>query len=110
MPSRAATGCGQDRCFLSRFGGGCRLRLLSFAALLRNDHGGLIFGNLLPFGHSLLAQPWPLSLSPDGAASVSCQVSTPDGRPDEIDRFHRWEEMKAVVTEGRKIFVNGDLF
>lgn len=96
--------------FVSRLGIGFRLRLLYFAALLRNDHGGLMFGNLLPLGHSILAPAFPLSLSLEGAASVDCQTNTPDGRADEADRFHRWEDMKAVVAEGRKILVDGELF
>lgn len=94
----------------SQLGEPCPLRIITSAAWLRNDHGGLLLGNLLPCGHALAVGQWPLSLSPAGVATGPCQVLTADGLPDEPQRFMAWEDIKTVATEGSQITINGQPF
>ena len=93
--------------FLSHLGEGCRARVLQKSALVRNDHGGVLFGNLLPFGHAIAAQPWPLSLSPAGVASTVCQAMTADGRLDQPERFVAWDAVKECTLDNKSLHING---
>ena len=96
--------------FVSQLGGRHRAKSLYSSALLRNDHGGLLFGNLLPWGNSTLSQAWPFSISPDGCFAYVAAVVTPDGRPDSTERFYPFEEITSVETDGKQLFINGDRF
>src|SRR5262245_5591961 len=58
-------------------------------ALLRNPDGGVLLGNLLPFGQASISQQWPLSLSPHGVCSFVSQALSSDGRPRQAERFVR---------------------
>ena len=93
--------------FVSPFGGRCRPRTGHTDAWLRNDYGGFVLGNLLPMGHSLLGQPWPLVLSPEGVASTASQALTADGWPVQPERFVPWNQMRSVTTEVREIRIDG---
>ncbi|MBI3874587.1 MAG: hypothetical protein HY300_01175, partial [Verrucomicrobia bacterium] len=76
-----------------------------------NERGGFRFAPVLPpFGTALLVRTLPLSLSPDGALSWTSVSLNPIGRPPQIGRFVRFDEMKSVERDGCKVFVNGELF
>jgi hypothetical protein len=96
--------------FLSQIGERHRWQALHSRALLSNEHGGLLFGNCLPFGNSVQCQVWPISLSPTGVLSYVPQVLTPDGRPEHERRFFRFADMKTVTNDGRRVLVNGKRF
>jgi hypothetical protein len=96
--------------FVSFLGGRHRLHTLADRALLRNDHGGLLLGNVLPLGTSMQVQAWPVSLSTEGIVGWVAQAITPEGRPDQTERFHRYEEIGRVGVEGCTVHVNGAPF
>jgi hypothetical protein len=91
--------------------GGRRLRRIDQRwALLRNPHGGLLVGNLLPLGHAGVCQQWPLSLSPWGIYGYVCQCFSKDGRPEQPERFIRYEDIRSVTADGNDVLVNGKHF
>ncbi len=79
--------------------------------VLPNERGGFRFAPVLPpFGTALLVRTLPLSLSPDGALSWTSVSLNPVGRPPQIGRFVKFDDVKSVERDGRKVFVNGELF
>src|SRR5205807_846507 len=84
--------------FVSAAGGRHRLRR---AAVLQNDSGGLVFGNLLPCGTAVLGQAWPISLSPAGVGAAQTGV-----RPLAAGDFVAFENLKTVTAEGTAVRIN----
>ncbi|MCI0376720.1 MAG: hypothetical protein L0215_03865 [Gemmataceae bacterium] len=79
-------------------------------AILRNPDGGVLLGNLFPFGHAALCQQWPLSLSPIGVYAYVAPVLGRDDRPRYPERFVCYEDIARVETNGGKVLINGVLF
>jgi hypothetical protein len=96
--------------FRSHFGEPHRLLGLFRNALLQNDHGGFLLGNLLPLGTSAQAQFWPVSLSPQGVLAYVSQSLTPEGRPDQPGHFYRYDDIATVQAQGRQVRINGKHF
>jgi hypothetical protein len=96
--------------FLSHLGERHRLHSMHNRALIRNDRGGFLAGNLLPLGTSAQCQFWPVSLSPEGAFSWVAQVITPEGRPDQPARFYRYDDMQTVTQDENRVLINGKRF
>lgn len=82
--------------FLTGFGR--NWRAANPGTLLGNAHGGFIFANPLPpLGNLLVANPFPLALSPEGVVSLSSAKMFP------------WNEIRDVQTKGKKVFIKGEL-
>jgi hypothetical protein len=80
-------------------------------ALVGNQRGGFVFAPLLPpLGTILTARPLPLSVSPDGVlAYVSTHVNN-GWRPGQSGKFLPFDSIEEVRTNGKKLFVNGELW
>src|SRR5262245_8614317 len=75
--------------------------------LLGNQRGGFIFAAPLPpLGAVLTASPFPLSLSPDGVLAAVATNVNPGWRPPQSGTFFRFDEVREVEAQGRKLFVN----
>jgi hypothetical protein len=96
--------------FLSHLGERHHLHSIHNRALIRNDQGGFLTGNLLPLGTSAQCQYWPVSLSPEGAFSWVAQAITLEGRPEQRARFHRYDDMQTVAQDESRILINGKRF
>ena len=96
--------------FVSQLGERAGMNSIPTRALLRNDWGGLLVGNLLPLGASAQCQSWPVSLAPAGVFSYVSQAITSEGRPDQPALFYRYEEVERVEADQRKVLVNGRSF
>jgi hypothetical protein len=79
-------------------------------ALLRNPEGGLLLGNLTPWGQASICQQWPLSLSPQGVYAFVSQAFGTDGRPRHSERFIGYEDIQRVESQGLDLLVNGVTF
>jgi hypothetical protein len=88
-----------------------RWRCVQSGRLLGNQRGGFVLANPVPpFGAFLVSQPFPLSLSPEAVLSYSPACLNPAGRPATQARLIRWEEIKSVTVEMKKVLVNGEVF
>jgi len=96
--------------FVTQFGFRFWPRSAWSSAFLRNDRGGLLLGNLLPFGTSTAGQSWPFSISPDGIYSHVASTATPDGRLDHTFRRYTFDEIRSISTEQRTLQINGHTF
>jgi len=96
--------------FSCQLGGNRRRQVDLRFALLRNPEGGVLLGNLLPFGQAGLCQQWPLSLSPTGVYGFVSQAWSSDGRPKQPERFIRYQDIERVDGHGHSVLVNGVLF
>jgi hypothetical protein len=78
---------------------------------LGNQSGGLLFGHPLPlFGASILSQPWPMSISPEGVCARVSHTLDPVGRPPQSGIFHRFEQVRSVISLDREVMINGAAF
>ncbi|PYK98202.1 MAG: hypothetical protein DME19_13390 [Verrucomicrobia bacterium] len=90
---------------------GKNYRILHPGGLLANPRGGLLPANPLPpLGTVFVAQPFPLSLSPDAAFAYSSTCLNPAGRPSQTAGCLRFEDIRDVAVEGRNVLVNGEIF
>ncbi len=94
--------------FVSHSGERHRMTTSTSGSLLRNDRGGLVLGNLLPWGTSMRCQAWPIGLSPDGVYTYAGQAFRSDVETEE--HFIRFEDMGSIETDLRCICVNGTRF
>jgi len=80
-------------------------------ALFGNQHGGFTLAYPLPpLGSVLLGNQLPLSLSTDVAlAWVSTSVN-PSGRPAQSGKSVRFDDMRDVQANGKKVQINGEVF
>ena len=78
---------------------------------LANQHGAVTFANPLPpFGTIFFGQQPPLSLSADVAFAHTAACLNPTWRPTQTARLVRFDEIKSIMRDGRKVFVNEQLF
>lgn len=83
-----------------------RLVWASGRALLLNENGGLLLGNVFPVGSSVVAAPWPLTVSPVGVLAAAPSAPTPDGRIRESGRFVAFADLRRVSCDGAALLVN----
>ena len=78
---------------------------------LANQRGAVTFANPLPpFGTIFFGQPAPLSLSAEAAFAYTAACLNPTWRPTQTTRLVRFDEIKSIHGDGRKVLVNGQLF
>src|ERR1051326_4679511 len=78
---------------------------------LGNQHGNLLLSNPLPpVGTVFIVPDLPLSLSPAAVFAYSSVCLDPNGRPWHTARHVSFGEIRNVVADGRKLFVNGEVF
>jgi hypothetical protein len=88
-----------------------RWRLLHPGSTLGNQHGAILFANPLPpLGAIVFGQQPPVSLSGEAAIAFSAACLNPTWRPAQSARLVRFDEIKTIERDGRKIFVNGEVF
>lgn len=91
--------------FLTVFGR--RWRPAHPGALLGNARGGLVFTwPLPPLGTLLTGNQFPLSLSSEAVLAFVSPSVNPGGRPAQTGNFVRFDEIKTVSTNGKKVVVN----
>lgn len=77
---------------------------------LANQHGAVAFTNPLPpLGTVFFGQQPPLSLSADAVLAFTAACLNPSWRPVPSARCVRFDEIKAVAREGRRVLVNDRL-
>jgi len=91
-------------CFISLTGECCPRHV--FGTLFGNDRGGLAILSLLPGSRSILAQQWPVSMSPDGVLAYVSQSLHPTGRPTQTELFFEWRSIRSIRAIGRDVIVN----
>jgi hypothetical protein len=95
--------------FLSR--GRDRWRLAHPSAWLGNLRAGLIFSNPLPpLGSAIIAQQWPLSISPDAIYSYVAQTLSRDGRADQREQYCRFEDIASIEASEKNLLINKEIF
>ena len=76
-----------------------------------NQRGGLLLSNPLPpLGTVVIVPDFSLSLSPAAVYAYSSVCLDPAGRPLQTARHLSFKEIRNVAADGRKVFVNGELF
>jgi hypothetical protein len=96
--------------FRSHAGARHRLLTLRSGALLTNPWGGVLLGNLFPWGSSTIAQFWPISLSASGICSWVPRPIGPDGPPEQPRRYVRFLDINSVTVESTQVHINDRLF
>lgn len=88
-----------------------RWRLRHPGSTLANQHGAVAFTNPLPpLGAVFFGQQTPLSISADAALAYTAACLNPSWRVSQSARFVRFEEMKVITRDGRKVLVNEQVF
>jgi hypothetical protein len=88
-----------------------RWRVRHPGSTLANQHGAVSFTNPLPpLGTVFFGQQTSLSISPDAALAYTAACLNPSWRASQSARFVRFEEMKTITRDGRKVLVNDQLF
>lgn len=78
--------------------------------LAGNQHGSFVFvPPLPPLGHILTGNQFPLSLSAEGVLGFVASNVNPGWRPQQTERFFRFDEIKTIEAKGKKLLVNGEL-
>ncbi|OWK36086.1 hypothetical protein FRUB_08649 [Fimbriiglobus ruber] len=95
--------------FVSQFGERPRPRS-GGGAFLRNDYGGLLFGNLTPFGYTAVGAPWPVAVSPVGIVAGSSATEPPFDGLDDVGGCMSFGDIKSATHDGRTLLVNGRPF
>jgi hypothetical protein len=72
---------------------------------------GVFISPLLPpLGLTFVAQPLPVSFSPAGVCSFITPALTSAGRPPQVERVVRYDEVKRLSREMKDVLINGELF
>ena len=80
-------------------------------ALLGNQRGGFIFAAPLPpLGTLLMANPFPLSLSPEAALAFVATNVNPGWRANQTGRWLALDALREVRADGKKLVVNGEVW
>jgi hypothetical protein len=79
--------------------------------LLGNQRGGFIFAAPLPpLGTLLMANPFPLSLSPETALAFVATNVNPGWRANQSGRWLAWDALREARADGKKLVVNGEVW
>ena len=77
---------------------------------LANQHGAVTFANPLPpLGTIFFGQQAPLSLAAEAAFAHTAACLNPTWRPTQTARLVRFDEIKSITRDGRKVLINGQL-
>jgi len=88
-----------------------RWQMALHSGVLANDRGELHWlWPLPPLGTAHVLRAPPFSLTPEGILAGTTEVLPGQGRPRLSDRFLRWDEIKTVETEHRRLLINGERF
>ena len=88
-----------------------RWRLRQPGSTLANQHGAVTFANPLPpLGTVFFGQQPPFSISADAAFAHTAACLNPTWRPASTARLVRFDEIKSITRDGRKVLVNEGLF
>src|SRR5258706_16254842 len=80
-------------------------------SLAGNQRGGLVLAfPLPPLGHIVTARPFPVSLSRDAAFSFVSAAINPGLPPSQNGKALPADSIKAIVSEGKKVLINGEVF
>lgn len=96
--------------FVAEFGGRYRPRWAAGRALLRNDTGALLTGNLFPTGRAVVAAPWPVTVSPTGVLALAPSAPTPDERASGSGRYVAFTDFQRATTDGSTLLLDGTPF
>jgi hypothetical protein len=90
---------------------GDRWQLALHSGVLANDRGDLHWlWPLPPLGTGHLLRAPPFALTPEGILAGTTEVLPGQGRPRLSDRFLRWDELRSVEAEHRRLLLNGERF
>jgi hypothetical protein len=90
--------------------GGRRWRAIHPATSLGNQHGGLTLAwPLPPLGTLFVGNQFPLSISADAVLAFVSSSVNPGGRPPQTGSLIRFDEIKSVSANGKKVLINGQL-
>ncbi len=88
-----------------------RWQMAVHSGVLANDRGDLHWlWPLPPLGTAHLLRAPPVALTPEGILAGTTEVLPGQGRPRLSDRFIRWDEIRTVETEHRRLLINGERF
>jgi len=80
-------------------------------AVLGNSRGAVFFANPLPpFGAVVVGRQFPVSVSSKAIYSFTAPSINPGWRPSQVGQFVRYEDLRTVTFDGKKVFTNGALF
>ena len=89
---------------------GWRWRMIHPGTLLGNARGGFVFAcPLPPLGTILTGNQFPLSLSPEGMLAFVATSTNTGWRPPQTGRFLRFDEIRSIESDGKRVRVNGEL-
>ncbi len=72
---------------------------------------GVVLSPLFPpLGQIFITQPLPVSFAPTGVCSFITPALTPAGRPRQVARFVRYDEIKRLSCEVKDVLINGEMF
>ena len=90
---------------------GKRWRFWHPGTVLGNSRGAIFLSNPLPpFGAVVVGRQFPVSVSPQAIYSFTAASINPGWRPSQVGRSVRYEDLRTVTFEGRKVFTNDALF
>ncbi|HWX21288.1 MAG TPA: hypothetical protein VN578_15415 [Candidatus Binatia bacterium] len=88
---------------------GRRWRSAQPGDLLGNQRGGLVFAHPLPpLGTLLVANQFPLSLSPEALLAFVAPSINPGGRPAQTGKLFRFEDIRTIEARARTVQINGE--
>jgi len=86
-------------------------RLAVPSVIAGNQRGGFVFAPPLPpLGTILVANPLPVSISPDSVLGYVSTTLDPGGRAQQTGRLASFEEIKKIEVRGRKLLLDRELF
>ncbi|HTL57875.1 MAG TPA: hypothetical protein VL361_19460 [Candidatus Limnocylindrales bacterium] len=81
------------------------------APLLGNQRGGFVFGHPLPpLGTLFTANQLPMSISADAILAFVSPSVNPGSRPLQTEKLLRFEEIRAITVDTKKVMINGEVF
>lgn len=90
---------------------GRRWRPVHPALLLGNQTGGFILAPPLPpLGTILVANQFPLSISPDAVLAYVAPCVNPGARPTQSGKLFKFDGIRKLEASGKKIRINGEPF
>jgi hypothetical protein len=86
---------------------GSKWRQAEPVSMLGNQSGGFVIAPFLPpLGTVLTSHPYPVNISPEGITAVTVPTRGNKPRPD----HYRFEEIRKVEAEGKKVRLNAQFF
>jgi len=90
---------------------GSSWRWITGSANIGNQLGGFVFAMPVPpLGSMLTANPLPVSLSSDAVLAYVSTSIDPAGRPRHTGKLARFDQIKKITANGRKLLIDDVLF